>query len=162
MLVKRRAHRLYRTQKANASRRGIDFLFKFEEWVTWWEDNIGRDWLKLRGRYKGQFKMGRKGDKGPYSKDNVICIHQEQNASDATRGKKCPLKAHPWAKGRTERFRKEFKGKGNPFYGGHHTPEAREAIRKAKLGKKQSPEACKRKSEAMKRYHANKRAQNAH
>ncbi|KKL09255.1 hypothetical protein LCGC14_2567650, partial [marine sediment metagenome] len=29
----------YRTQLNNATRRGIEFLFTFEEWVTWWGDD---------------------------------------------------------------------------------------------------------------------------
>jgi len=54
-------------QKTHAKIRGIDFNFTFEQWVTWWGDDISQ-----RGCRKGQLVMARLNDIGPYSPDNVI------------------------------------------------------------------------------------------
>ncbi len=40
-------------QKHKSKKRGIEFLFTFEEWVNWWETQLGPDWFKKRGRKKG-------------------------------------------------------------------------------------------------------------
>lgn len=92
----------------NSSRqRGIEFHFTFEEWVMWWETNLGPDWLKKRGTMKDQYVMAREGDCGPYSKWNVKCITKSENSKEqaALRARKLTerqvrsiyltLKAHP-------------------------------------------------------------------
>lgn len=48
--------------------------------------------------------------------------------------------------------RRSYKGTGNPNYGKHHTEEAKEAIRQAKLGTKQSIETIKKKSRPVNQY----------
>jgi hypothetical protein len=54
---------------------GIPFQFTFERWRDWWlTDNR---WSR-RGRKAGQLQMGRKGNSGPYSPDNVECVTKEQ------------------------------------------------------------------------------------
>lgn len=65
--------------KANAKARGKDWKFTVEEWVNWWEEKLGPDWLEKRGRGKSKFIMARRGDTGPYSPDNVECLTNTQN-----------------------------------------------------------------------------------
>ncbi len=65
--------------KCSAKQRGLGFYFTFEEWVKWWEDNLGSDWMSLRGRRNGQYQMCRKGDVGPYAHWNVTCGTREEN-----------------------------------------------------------------------------------
>lgn len=69
----------WRMQRQSAQRRGIEFLFTFEEWVKWWEGNLGPDWMEKRGRHNGQYQMARNGDKGPYVGWNVKCLLAEDN-----------------------------------------------------------------------------------
>ena len=66
-----------------AKTRGIEFLFSFDEWIEWWEQNLGSDWFERRGRRRNQYVMARKGDEGPYQLDNVECILSGQNIRDA-------------------------------------------------------------------------------
>lgn len=70
----------YRLQQNGARRRGIDWQFTFEEWVTVWERSGKAD---QRGRGKGCYVMARHGDTGPYSASNVSIILFEQNCADA-------------------------------------------------------------------------------
>lgn len=77
----------YRGSRASSHNRGLGFFFSFEEWVKWWEDNLGPNWKQLRGNKKGQFVMARKGDKGNYEPSNVECVTFEQNIKDATTNK---------------------------------------------------------------------------
>lgn len=65
-----------------ARRRGIEFHFTFEEWVKWWEDHLGPDWLKKRGLRKDQYQMARNGDTGPYAAWNVQCKTATANGQD--------------------------------------------------------------------------------
>lgn len=67
----------YKDHKSNAKRRGIEFLFSFEEWRAMW---IGSGKWLLRGRKRGDYCMCRNGDKGPYSTWNVTIKLIEQNA----------------------------------------------------------------------------------
>jgi hypothetical protein len=77
----------YHSHRRGAERRGIDFLFTFEEWWEMWQ-NSGK-W-EQRGNFKGQYCMARKGDVGPYSIDNVDIILSSQNSSDGRKGKSMP------------------------------------------------------------------------
>lgn len=67
----------YTRSKADAKRRGIDFLFTFEEWKRWWIDT-GK-W-ELRGRKSGCYQMCRNNDTGPYALWNVYCDTIESNS----------------------------------------------------------------------------------
>ena len=67
----------YTRSKADAKRRGIDFLFTFEEWKKWWIDT-GK-W-ELRGRESGCYQMCRNNDTGPYALGNVYCDTIEANS----------------------------------------------------------------------------------
>lgn len=69
-------------QRKAAKRRGIMWLFTFDEWVSWWRRELGHNWLFLRGKQRHQYVMARKGDKGAYVPWNVIAILASQNVSD--------------------------------------------------------------------------------
>ena len=73
--LERRLRRAYRIQKHSAAKRGIPFLFTFEQWSEWW---LTDDRWSRRGRKAGQLQMGRKGNSGPYSPDNVECATKEE------------------------------------------------------------------------------------
>ena len=77
----------FRPQRDWAGKRGIGWCFTFEEWVNWWESNLGHNWLNKRGTRFGQYVMGRKGDIGPYHPDNVLCITNSLNSKMAGLGK---------------------------------------------------------------------------
>lgn len=87
---KRSVLELYENQKRHALNRGIEFQFSLDEWATWWEENLGNDWQKKRGRRRGQFVMARNGDKGPYAPGNVRCIlctdNQKEQISNGSSG----------------------------------------------------------------------------
>ena len=76
----------YNEQKSRAQQRGIPFKFKFEDWVEWWEDNLGYNWFKKRGILPHQYCMARNGDKGPYAAWNVKCITNQQNCKESEKG----------------------------------------------------------------------------
>lgn len=70
-------------QKFSAKRRGISFEFTIDEWVAWWEEQLGSNWLKKRGRTLGKYVMARWYDDGPYAPHNVKCIKTESNTNEA-------------------------------------------------------------------------------
>lgn len=74
---------MYYHHKASAKQRGIGFFFTFEEWVSWWEKQLGPDWLSLRGVTKDSYCMTRRNDSGPYIAGNVECKTVSQNSRDA-------------------------------------------------------------------------------
>ena len=74
-----KATRQYGMQRKNAQKRGIHWDFDLWTWWTVWADS-GK-W-ESRGRGQGKYCMARKGDAGPYSKDNVfICLCVENNSN---------------------------------------------------------------------------------
>src|SRR5262245_27435231 len=72
----------FRRQRMESRKRGISFRFTFLDWVAWWEEHHGVDWLSKRGNKANHFVMDRKGDKGSYCRANVECITASQNATD--------------------------------------------------------------------------------
>lgn len=70
-------------------RRKIEFLFTYDEWIAWWEKNLGPNWFALRGTASESYVMARYGDKGPYAPWNVKCITMAENSNEALRGKQC-------------------------------------------------------------------------
>lgn len=58
----------YYQHKANAERRGILFLFTFDEWINIWKSSGKWD---QRGRGSNQYCMARHNDEGPYAVWNV-------------------------------------------------------------------------------------------
>jgi len=78
-----RAKEAYWAQKANAKARGKDWKFTLEEWISWWEEKLGANWLEKRGTKTGShYVMGRIGDAGPYSPENTKCITNSQNGQE--------------------------------------------------------------------------------
>jgi len=75
----------YKSHFDRAKDRGIDFYFTFEQWIMWWEQELGPDWMKLRGSAQEQFCMARKKDEGPYHPRNVECVTNKQNLYDWTK-----------------------------------------------------------------------------
>lgn len=68
----------YIDQKANAKKRGIDFLFSYEEWLDWWGDDISRRFRRSEG-----LVMARYNDSGPYHPDNVFKQTLGDNSREA-------------------------------------------------------------------------------
>lgn len=69
----------YMNQKRYAEYRGIEWRMTFPEWWKVWQDS--GHW-EQRGRGQG-YCMGRYGDTGPYSPDNVYICTIGQNFSDS-------------------------------------------------------------------------------
>jgi hypothetical protein len=68
--------------KNDAKRRGIEFLFTFEEWWAWWQQD---DRWSRRGRGGDKLVMARNGDVGPYAPWNVHCCTYAENQAEITR-----------------------------------------------------------------------------
>jgi hypothetical protein len=73
------AKRAYRSQARKAKQRGIEFELTLDEWLDWWEQQLGKDWFEKRGCRKGQYVMARPGDEGPYALGNIECVLAEEN-----------------------------------------------------------------------------------
>lgn len=73
---------LYRNHRKHAAERCIKFEFEFAEWIQWWADSLGPDWMLRRGGHGGKYVMARYGDKGPYRAGNVYCTLFEENLRD--------------------------------------------------------------------------------
>lgn len=70
----------FREQRRKAIvERGIAWELTFDQWKAIW-DASGR--FEQRGIYSGQYVMGRYGDEGPYSVDNVYICLCSQNVLD--------------------------------------------------------------------------------
>jgi hypothetical protein len=92
MAFKRTAKTAYRSSRAGARDRGVEWLFTFERWVYWWEEQLGFDWLQKRGPTKYQYVMARKGDKGPYVEWNVDCVLSGVNSAHVTQTKRVGIR----------------------------------------------------------------------
>ena len=66
--------------RGNATRRGIEFQFTFEDWTEWW----GEDFNK-QGLGRDDLCMCRNGDEGAYELGNIYKATRSQNADDALR-----------------------------------------------------------------------------
>lgn len=85
----------YNDQKKSALKRGVEWQFTFEQWLRWWETELGYNWFKLRGHHTGEYVMARNGDKGPYEASNVRCILVENNHNEYNFNKSSSLgKSH--------------------------------------------------------------------
>ena len=71
-----RWHRFW-SARQHAKRRGIDFQFTGDEWITWWGDDFHK-----RGRSMDSLQMCRYNDTGPYHPDNVYKATTQQNLRD--------------------------------------------------------------------------------
>jgi len=76
------SYSLFRLARQNAKRRGIVFDFQYEEWIAWWQKNLGPHWKNKRGKGKIKYHMARFNDCGPYAIWNVKCITHSQNSSE--------------------------------------------------------------------------------
>ena len=86
----KKAKAAFSKQCVDARKRGIEMHFTFEEWCAWWENQLGPDWFKLRGRRKGQYCMARYKDNGPYAAHNVRCKTVEYNHAEYNLYRKVP------------------------------------------------------------------------
>ena len=67
----------YYSHKFGAKRRGIEFMFTYDEWIAWWGDDIDN-----RGNAPDNLCMSRYGDVGPYHPDNVFKNTISKNSSE--------------------------------------------------------------------------------
>lgn len=72
-------------QRRTAKQRRISWELPYWEWLQIWQDS---GHLADRGRHKGEWVMGRNGDRGAYRADNVKIIRAETNNEAAGRGKR--------------------------------------------------------------------------
>ena len=72
----------FRKHRHHAKKRGIPFLFTFDEWWNIWIKS--GHWYEM-GITRGKFQMARMGDRGGYTKDNVRIITQEENKAEYIR-----------------------------------------------------------------------------
>ena len=70
--------RMFNTQKAQATARGIEWKFSFDEWLSFWGDD-----LKNRGRGHDRLCMMRFSDSGPYSLENTRKGYARDNMKTA-------------------------------------------------------------------------------
>lgn len=83
--TKRIVKEAYEQQRTCAKRRNIEWNFTFDTWCDVWEQS---NKFNHRGRGADLYCMGRKGDQGGYSPDNVEIITNRQNVKDSHTNKK--------------------------------------------------------------------------
>lgn len=83
MSISHKIRRAYDSQRYKAGQRGIKMSFTLEEWVEWWETQLGPNWFSKRGCTKGKYVMARNHDRGAYERTNVKCILASENVSEA-------------------------------------------------------------------------------
>jgi hypothetical protein len=150
----------YKYQKSYSKRRidrngdPIGWEFTFDEWLDVWQQS-GK--LHLRGTFKGAYCMARKGDIGPYSKNNVdIVLHADNTRfaksywggpSEEVKEQIRQARANQiitdeakkkMSASHTKRWAKVDKSSLN----WKHTAEQLEKMRLAKLGKKRPTTTC--------------------
>jgi hypothetical protein len=79
----------WHAQRYGAERRGIEWDFLYEDWVTWWKHHLGDHWYYLRGHTDGKYVMARHGDTGPYAPWNVKCITMNENLAEGFKARGC-------------------------------------------------------------------------
>jgi len=87
----------FQSQKQTARLRGIEWLLTAEEWCDFWRTD--NRWER-RGKTRGCLVMGRKGDVGPYSVENIYCTTVEDNAAAVRKERKRAGLAKARAEGR--------------------------------------------------------------
>lgn len=68
----------FQAQRHQAKVRGIDWQLTFDEWLTWWGEDVER-----RGRGPADLQMQRFADAGPYALDNIKKGTPMQNSRTA-------------------------------------------------------------------------------
>lgn len=124
-------------------------LFSFEEWVKWWEDNLGPDWLKKRGVLKVNYVMCRKADKGHYHPDNVYCATSSQNMTDSNllkpRGGGSYMLGKKHKPETIKKMSNNHSGQENPFFGKTHSPETKAKMKESwVINRERKKEALKK------------------
>ncbi|AUW07504.1 hypothetical protein [Vibrio campbellii] len=71
----RKVKEAYESQRTMAKTRGLDWGFTLETWAEIW-----RPHWENRGKLRHQLCMGRKGDQGGYTPDNVYIITNRENS----------------------------------------------------------------------------------
>lgn len=99
-------NRAFHIQKRHARLRGIGFHFSFSDWVSWWEAQLGEDWLEKRGCRRGQYVMARLADQGDYRPTNVKCILCSENQSEQLANGTSPSGWNKGLKGRPKKGNK--------------------------------------------------------
>lgn len=84
----RKINEAYNAQKDMAKHRGIDWGFTLDTWCDMWEQSGKWD---QRGKSGDQYCMGRKGDQGAYSPNNVYIITNRENTLERHRLQGCPF-----------------------------------------------------------------------
>ncbi len=69
----------YGDHKSNARKKGVQFKLSFEQWLRIWVES---GHLEERGRHRGQYVMGRFGDKGAYEIGNVKILPHIENIKE--------------------------------------------------------------------------------
>lgn len=108
--------------RRTAKERGIEFLFTLQEWWAWWTAEPGR-WER-RGKGQADFMMARRGDKGPYSPENVYCATGRENRLEAIPAIQEAIKRA----GAAGKMRRDFlcvRGDGHPRSRAVITPQGR-------------------------------------
>lgn len=125
-------HKFHR-QVHHAKTRGIQWLLTFDEWWAIWQ--ASGKW-EMRGRSSGDYVMARRGDVGPYSKENVFICLGSENTKQAWDAGRIPPPPSNFGKGRgwtfSPGYRKPYRvivsGKR---IGGFLTPEEADAAYRA-------------------------------
>lgn len=107
----KRARSAYCQQKRNAGTRGIEWRMNFAEWWSVWK--LSGKW-EQRGRGAG-YVMGRKGDSGPYSIENVYVCTASQNVKDGYIWKPAHLRKRRLRNGKPPAVY-EYAGKALPLH----------------------------------------------
>jgi Zn-finger nucleic acid-binding protein len=128
---------IYFQQKRNARGRGIEFSISFDDWWRIWQDSGHWD---DRGRLSKQYVMARKGDVGPYSKDNVKIVTHADNVREFHTGKYVSPKTRAI-------LRKNALGNKNGL-GKTPSKETRAKISRANKGRVFSPQHRRKLSDA--------------
>jgi len=128
------AKKRFRQHKENSRKRGIPFIFTFEEWIKVWLES--GHWNE-RGRRRGQYVMSRFGDKGPYTINNVEIILTDDNLSIKLSDK--------------SRLLRSIKMKGNKHtLGFKHSTETKYKLSEGRKGRKLSNETRAKMGQAHK------------
>lgn len=74
--MKPNGYSAFRSQKANAKRRGIGWELTFDQWLEFWGDDLDK-----RGSGKDCLQMQRHEDTGPYAVGNIRKGKPKQNSA---------------------------------------------------------------------------------
>tara|TARA_R110000737_G_C14495981_1_gene471077 strand:- start:256 stop:837 length:582 start_codon:yes stop_codon:yes gene_type:complete len=128
----------YAQKSAAVNQRGIDFYLTYEQWITWWGDDIVH-----RGKGKDKLCMCRYNDIGPYALWNIYKDTGSNNVRDAQRGRPSSKKGKP----RSEETKRKI---AEANLGKTFSEEHKRKLREARKGLTYSEERKRKMSEARK------------